>query len=347
MTTKNPPYSNRGVEIIKNNENPLMAMIDYLRVSFKTHDIDLILEKVVHLKKDYMEHKESGFYGYIGTYQLDNIKVFYSHSLDERGILVEMSGKGCRQFESFLKARNKTWFDFFRDCLENKGRFPRLDIAIDDKKTYFEIPMILEKIKDGEAISQFRKSDYNGSLNIEDGDYRGTTIYFGSKQSEVYLCFYQKNYEQSNKFNVPVEEFGDWNRYELRLKNDRAHNAILGILEYENLLHVAKGIIKNYLRFVEKGDSESRQFWVTSSFWEEFLSDVEKLKLFTKPDDKFYEKSKNWFMKYGVRTMKMVRIVDDTLGTTDLQDVEEETELNPKQEHMMKVYMAKVMDMVV
>ncbi|GAA0414771.1 hypothetical protein GCM10008934_02040 [Virgibacillus salarius] len=37
------------------------------------------------------------------------------------------------------------------------------------------------------------------SYSIEDGSTGGTTIYFGSKKSEVYLCFYEKNYEQALK----------------------------------------------------------------------------------------------------------------------------------------------------
>lgn len=162
-------------------------MIDYIRISFKTHDVEMILEEVVHLKKEYMEHKESGFYGYTGTYQLDNIKIFYSHEFDIRGTLIEMSGKGCRQFESFLKARKITWIDFFKDCLDHGGKFPRLDISIDDTKTYFEIPMLFDKIRNGEAISRFKKTDYNGSLNMEDGEIGGTTLYFGSKNIQKYI----------------------------------------------------------------------------------------------------------------------------------------------------------------
>ncbi|WP_283780737.1 hypothetical protein [Peribacillus frigoritolerans] len=50
-------------------------MVNYNRVTFKTHDIDHILENVVHLRKDYMTEKSSGFYGYIGTFELDHQQV--------------------------------------------------------------------------------------------------------------------------------------------------------------------------------------------------------------------------------------------------------------------------------
>lgn len=66
--------------------------------------------------------------------------------------------------------------------------------------------------------SCFLKSNFNGSFDQSDGITGGTTINFGSKKSEAYLCFYEKNYEQAEKYNIPLEELGDWNRYEMQLK---------------------------------------------------------------------------------------------------------------------------------
>ncbi|MEC0490207.1 replication initiation factor domain-containing protein [Bacillus licheniformis] len=345
-----PPLANRGVVMLEeekeNVEKPLVSMVDYVRVTFKTHDMDHILENVVHLRKEYMTEKSSGFYGYIGTFELDQIKVFYSAPNDNRGILVEMSGKGCRQFESFLKCRKKTWFDFFQDCLDNKGTFTRLDLAIDDKKTYFSIPEMLKKVQKGECISKFRKSDFNGSFDLADGGLGGTTIYFGSKKSEVYLCFYEKNYEQSEKYSIPLEEIGEWNRYELRLKNDRAQVAVKALIAQKNLTYIALKIINNYIRFVDSSEKE-RRYWETSPFWEEFIGDVGKLSLYTKPESDFYRKSRNWLQNSCAPTMKMVLEADKHLGSTDLSDMILNAELSERQEKMLEVYLAEIADMVV
>ncbi|SDN50880.1 phage replication initiation protein [Fictibacillus solisalsi] len=346
-----PPHANRGVVIVKedkeNIEKPLISMVDYIRVTFKTHDIDYILENVVHLRKDYMTEKSSGFYGYIGTFELDQIKVFYSALDDNRGILVEMSGKGCRQFESFLKCRKKTWFDFFQDCIENKGTFTRFDLAIDDKRTYFSIPELLKKAQKGECISRFRKSDFNGSFDLVDGGLGGTTIYFGSKKSEAYLCFYEKNHEQSEKYNIPLEEIGEWNRYELRLKNDRAQVAVKALITQKNLTYIALKIINNYVRFVDADENITREYWKTSPLWSEFIGDVEKLSLYTKPDADFYRKSRNWLQNSCAPTMKMVLEVDKHLGSTDLSDMILNAEMSDKQEKMLEVFLAEITDMVV
>nr|WP_281284309.1 replication initiation factor domain-containing protein [Shouchella miscanthi] len=327
-------------------EHELTAMMDYVRVSFKTHDVDLILEKVVHLKKAYMQELESGFYGYIGTFQLDQIKVFYSKPGDSRGILVEMSGKGCRQFETFLKARNKTWFDFFQDCLNLNGKFSRVDIAIDDRKTYFTVPYLLEKVQNGEAISRFRKSDFNGSVSIKDGSNGGTTLYFGSKKSETYLCFYEKNYEQAEKYDIPIEDMDEWNRYELRMKNERAQKAILSLMKTNQFLDIAMQVVNNYIRFADKDNDKPRSKWETSQFWQDFIGDFGRLSLLMSPEEEFYEKTKRWLGNSCAPSMKMVLEADQVLGTNQLSDMVTNAEMTKKQEKMLDVWLGEVKDMV-
>ncbi|WBX82317.1 replication initiation factor domain-containing protein [Virgibacillus salarius] len=57
---------------------------------------------------------------------------------------------------------------------------------------------------------------------MEDGSTGGTTIYFGSKKIGNIFVLLRKKLEQAEKYNKPLEDFPEWNRYELRLKNDRA-----------------------------------------------------------------------------------------------------------------------------
>lgn len=95
-------------------------MVDYIRVSFKTHDVDDIIENILHINKDFMTEKQTGFYGYVGTWEMDMIKVFYSAEGDDRGTLIEFSGKGCRQFESFLDCRKRRGLISFKNVLREK-----------------------------------------------------------------------------------------------------------------------------------------------------------------------------------------------------------------------------------
>lgn len=331
----------------------LTAMIDYLRVSFKTHDLDLILEKVLHIKKEYMLEKEVGRYGYIGTFELDMIKVYYSAPDDERGILIELSGQGCRQLESFLACLKQTWFEFLQICIDFNGNFTRLDIAIDDRKTYLSIPTLLNKSHKAECISKFNNYDFNGSGDLTSGLEKGTTLYLGSKKSEMYFCFYEKNYEQAKKKRVPVESIGKWNRYELRMNDDRAQEVVKNLLISKDMTNVAKAIIHNYIRFVDipanlKGEArqKARRTAKLNKRWEAFVEGVSKLKLYTEKQEDFYEKSKRWLDFAGSATMKMVLEADKQLGTNELSDMIMNAELNPRQEYMLEVKLATVQEMV-
>ncbi|EAC9043126.1 replication initiation factor domain-containing protein [Listeria monocytogenes] len=340
-----PPYSNRGV--VTDSKKDLTALLDYIRVSFKTHDVDLIIESILHLKKEYMLEKEYGMYGYIGTFELDNIKVYYSAPDDNRGILIEMSGQGCRQFEAFLKVRRKTWFDFFNDCDSLDGKYTRFDLAIDDFKTRLSIPTLLKKAQKGECVSRFDVSDFNGGIDLNTGEQRGTTMYFGSKKSELYMCFYQKNYEQAKKLKIRVEDIGLWNRYEIRMKNDRAQEFVKNATRQKNMNKIGLQVIHNYIRFTDSEKGVKKENWKVNKKWLNFIGDIQKLSLYVKPSDEFFQKSKRWLAHSAAPTMRMVLEGDKILGTSDLSDMVVNAEMSRKQEKMLEVMLMDVSDLVI
>ena len=51
----------------------------------------------------------------------------------------------------------------------------------------------------------------------------GRTLYLGSLKSDVYFCIYEKDYEQYVKLGTPLEEADIINRFEIRLRNERAY----------------------------------------------------------------------------------------------------------------------------
>ncbi|QQK75392.1 replication initiation factor domain-containing protein [Salicibibacter cibarius] len=327
-------------------KQPLTAMVDYLRVSFKHQDEDRIIQNVLGIKKAFMIHEERAFYGYVGTYALDFIRVLYSIPGDAKGTLIELSGQGCRQYETFLKGMKKTWFDFFQQCLQNGGTFTRLDIAIDDHKPYFSLLKIRDKIERQECTTRFKKIVFHSSVNSKDWHRGGHTIYFGSRKSDVHICFYEKNYEQAEKWNLPLEDFGEWNRYEIRMKDQRAQEAIRHLVDRQDFKGVAMEVINNYLRFVEARDVH-RRYWDTSLFWQTFVEDFGHLRLFVEPAQDFYEKSLNWMKNYCAPTMKMVWEKDRILGTNDLMDMIQFSDMGKRQEKMLDVFVTDIDDMMI
>ena len=71
----------------------------------------------------------------------------------------------------------------------------------------------------------------------------GHTLYIGSLKSEVYFCVYEKDYEQYVKYDIPVEETPIKNRFEIRLKNERAYYALRDLLTYHDAERTAFSII--------------------------------------------------------------------------------------------------------
>ena len=63
-----------------------------------------------------MLHEDYGHYSYTEHYSLGDIFI-YTSADEEKGVLLELKGRGCRQFESYLLAQQRSWYDFLMDAL--------------------------------------------------------------------------------------------------------------------------------------------------------------------------------------------------------------------------------------
>ena len=313
-----------------NPDAPLEMLFDYVRIRFPTTDVQQVVENILQLKLSYFLHEDYGFYSYSEHYALGDIFVLCSHELD-KGVLVELKGRGCRQFESYLLAQQRSWYEFFMDVLVAGGVMKRLDLAINDKTGILNIPVLTEKCQQEECISVFRsfKSYRSGELvRKEEKECMGNTLYIGSLQSEVYFCIYEKDYEQYKKNDIPIEDAEVKNRFEIRLKNERAYYAVRDLLVYDNPEHTAFKIINRYIRFVDKDDSKPRSDWKLNEEWAWFIgNNRERLKLTTKPEPYSFQRTLNWLSHQVAPTLKIAIKLDEinqtlsvTLGSNYVND---------------------------
>ena len=137
-----------------NPDRPLTLLIDYLRIRFPTTNAVHIIEDLMRIKMSYMCYENYGLYSYTGQYIHGNIVVMVSDD-ERKGILLELKGQGCRQFETYLSAQSRSWYDFLQDAIEMHGVVKRIDLAINDHTGILDIPELTRKCENEECISVF------------------------------------------------------------------------------------------------------------------------------------------------------------------------------------------------
>lgn len=308
-----PPHCNTGVQ--STSELGLKALIDWVQCTVKKEvELKEIIDMLGLKMDDFVE--TSGLYAYNKCLYHDGIFILFDGT-DEMGVHIQFSGHGCRVYE---EKKQKTWGTLFGELLLNyDAHFSRIDIAIDDFSGYFTLTQVINKIKRGEVVSKFKNAKGIVNWKLENGKEKGKTIYFGSSASQIQIRMYEKNYERLEKGKEVNVDF--WNRTEIQLRDKRADTVANMIAseyfakklddsftEEEIIGKYAKGILKNYLRFVNRGKDTNKSRWNTCRWWHRFLGDVEKLKLAEQAPDRTVEKTKDWIVKQVAPSLAVLDI---------------------------------------
>ncbi|WP_368901389.1 MobT family relaxase [Oceanobacillus oncorhynchi] len=333
-----------------NPEAPLEILFDYVRIRFLSTDPVPIIEDILQLKMEYMLHEEYAFYSYIEQYVYGDITVMVSPD-EDKGCLLELKGKGCRQFENFLLAQQRTWFDFFMHVFRVGGVFKRIDLAINDKTGILDVPFLTQKCHNEECISVFRsfKSYRSGELvHGEEKRDMGNTLYIGSLKSDVYFCIYEKDYEQFVKYGVSLEDTEVKNRLEIRLKNDRAYHAIVDLMMYEDAGRTSFSIINRYIRFVDKDEKKRRSSWKVNADWQRFLDFGvnRKISLTTKPEPYTFDKTLRWLAHQVAPTWKLATKLDEINQTTVIADMLKQAKLTERHQKLLMQQAISIEDVI-
>lgn len=328
---------------------PIEIVMDYIRIRFPTTDYTYVIEQILRMKLKYMAREEYGFYSYEGHFKHGDIFVLTSTD-EKKGTLLELKGRGCRQYERILYTLGKSWYEFFRECKRERAKFKRIDLAINDKYGILDIPELATKCKKEECISVFRTfKDYLSGELVKKHEKvgMGKTLYIGSLKSEVYFCVYEKDFEQYIKFDIPIEDAETKNRFEIRLKNDRAEMAIEDLLCYRDIEKTVFEIINRYVRFVDKEEGKDRDEWELNKRWESFIgSGRGQLKLTIKPEPPTIERTLNWINKQVAPTIKMALQIDNIRGTTVIADIINNAELEDRHEKIIEQQTRPILDLI-
>lgn len=311
-------------------QDPVQNIVirDWFTFTSKTHDPYELVEALGLSSCAWTQVK--GWYGYRSRLYFGNISIHYDGS-EDMGVCCEMSGQGCRNFESYTSLPGK-WDDLLRFVRDNGLHVTRLDVAYDDHTGVLDINRVKEDTENRRFVSRFRNFRIEHSFSGEN-EPEGLSIYFGSQKSESMVRIYDKAAERG------YTDGTHWVRVEMQLRGDRAG----AFLDVDLPIGQAfAGALLNYLRFVEPDDSDSnKRRWTMAEYWYKVLGDVERISLYTAPGAEYnVEKCKHFVVDMaGNAIAAMMEVCGSIEEFEDMID-KRRCARNPKYEIMLKEHHA-------
>ena len=242
-----------------------IILYDWLSFTVKTEDYLWVIAEILGLQHVPWQTTK-GARGYRDRMYFNCISVHYN-GRENMGVWVELSGQGCRAFETLSDHPSK-WETLFQSIETYHMHITRLDVAYDDHTDVLDINRIIQDTRNQEYIS---KSDYWEIIESS----KGQSCQFGSPQSNTLIRIYDKAKER----HCPDGEH--WIRCELQLRDDRAASFINLHLPIGQAYH---GVIYNYLRFVEPDELDSNRWrWAMKNYWSNFLQNAERISIYQSP----------------------------------------------------------------
>lgn len=331
---------------LNNESNRLEVLIDYVRITFMdVRDLEYFVERYLYCPLSEFDSNETRLMMYTHLWKRGDIWIFdYADKsrTDNYQMTLQLSGKGCRQMELIMEREGITWCEFFQKMLfERKDmRVRRLDIAMDElyqgidkeheqvnlsdliRKLYSK-ELYYEKMKTWNAVDGGK---LDGSAN------QGLSLYFGSRQSNMYFNFYEKRYELARREGMTVSEslgvFGVWNRYEIRLAREKAEAVVEEFTGGVDLAEIARGLINSRLEVFD-GTNEYGGY-VPDEKWQKLFGGVEPLTLSVRPEPYDIESTVKWLIYQVSNSLLLVDEADKILNTQYLQMILNAGELTDK-----------------
>lgn len=182
---------------------------------------------------------------------------------------LEMSGSGCRTFESVGSGQ----FDYLFSLVRNNPgdmHLTRLDIAFDDHTGVLDIDRIYDDVCNQNYVSRSREWECVISS-------KGKCCYIGSPTSDIRIRIYDKAAERG------FTDGRHWVRVEVQLRDKLALSFASKPLDM-SLSERFLSTLSNYLRFVVPDpDDTNKSRWPLTPYWEDLIGAARAVRLYSKP----------------------------------------------------------------
>lgn len=252
-----------------------------------------------------------GARGYLNRAYFDGISIHYG-GRDE--VWCEMSGQGCRNFET----NGHGCWDALFECVSGDKDYhvSRLDVAFDDHSELLDMDQLYVSTYNGYFRSKYQYWEVCASSE-------GKSIYHGSPKSDLRFRIYDKAAERKR-------EGEHWIRFEMQLRDDRAQQFIDQML-LKPVGEIFFGVLRNYLTYVNPTNDSNKSRWPTSKWWDDFIGSGEEIHLYSTPGTEYnLEKLEHFAIDMGgaaASTYIKIKGVEDFL---DKVDRKYEKSRNPK-----------------
>ncbi len=221
-----------------------------------------------------------GARGYQDRYWYDSISIHFNGRAD-MGVWLEMSGQGCRAFESY---GNGDYNALFNLALDNPKpiHITRLDIAFDEYTGILDI----DKLCKHTTEQKYRSLSSEFSVTHSS---KGKSIQVGSSSSAVLVRIYDKLAERLSKMRSESDkekirdEIPHWIRIELQMRDERAVEFARLLVERADIGKVYTAVLRHYLEYGWYRVPEDRKSFNCFSYWNELLNNSEKLSIYVSP----------------------------------------------------------------
>ena len=252
-----------------------VILYDWLSFTSKKHTPEQLIAALGLSHCPWTETK--GARGYRDRKYFSCISVHYN-GRDDMGVWVEMSGQGCRTFESLSSVG---WDALFKFIHENELNMTRLDVAYDDHTGILPLERIAEDTRKRRFISRSDKYEVHYSGDTSGPD-EGLTVDIGSPQSKVRFRIYDKAIERGHSHAEM-----HWVRCEMQLRDDRA---LQFTMIPRPIGEAFAGVLLNYLRYVVPNENDSNKSrWEMADYWYALVGDAEKISIYTAPGMEYNE----------------------------------------------------------
>lgn len=273
-------------------KNRNVIIFDWLSFTLKASTVDEIFNILGFEDVRQYFFQTSGAHGYRSRLYYECVSIHYDGGANQ-GIWVELTGQGCRFFESNSKHENLESLMLLLLCREDVN-ITRLDVAYDDFKGFLELDRILMDVRNFNWISPAGVKWWEAVYSSA-----GMSCYLGSPKSDFRLRFYDKAAERKKKGI-------HWVRCEIQLRDELAYSfAEKLILELQDVGVVFFGVLNNYIRFVDPSSSDSnRRRWKTSQWWNDFLLHCSQISLCSKVGIEYnYTNLENYLKKQCLNSL--------------------------------------------